>query len=154
MNSECTGCIGRHVTLSLGCHHCDVTMMSNFKMAYVNVIIHGKWHQISKCSTSASLCMVMNTIFKMKHWKSKGMQEKESNMSVCCGQKFPSLGIAVWHNSAKPCDAKQWCPSGWNFLSPPHTHVRFLHWWTVDSQKIEDICTILKALHLKNLWLK
>ena len=29
VDSVCIGCIGRHVTLSLGWRHCDVTMMSN-----------------------------------------------------------------------------------------------------------------------------
>ena len=37
----------------------------NVVRSYVNVII-----------------MVMNAIFKIKNWKSKGMQEKESNMNV------------------------------------------------------------------------
>ena len=37
----------------------------------------------------------MNATFKIKHSKSKGMQEKESNMSVRCTKKIPSLGITV-----------------------------------------------------------
>ena len=35
-----------------------------------------------KILTSTSLCVVMNATFKIKHSKSKGMQEKESNMCV------------------------------------------------------------------------
>ena len=34
--------------------------------------------------------------------KLRGMQEKESNMSVRCGCKIPSLEITVLHHSAKP----------------------------------------------------
>ena len=45
---------------------------------------------------------------KIKCWRSKGMQEKESIMAVWCRQKILSLGITVWHHSAKPHDAKQW----------------------------------------------
>ena len=38
-----------------------------------------------------SLRVVINVFYKLKHSKSKGMQEKESNMSVRCGKKIPSL---------------------------------------------------------------
>ena len=41
VNSVCIGCIGRHVTLSLGGRHCDLTLASDFKIAYVNVIVYG-----------------------------------------------------------------------------------------------------------------
>ena len=71
--------------------------------------------------------MVINATFKIKHSKLKGIQEKESNMSVRCGWKIPSLGITVLHHSTKPRDAKQW-PLGQNFLSAPLTHVRFLYY--------------------------
>ena len=54
-----------------------------------------------------SLCMVVKATFEIKHWKWKGMQEIESNMSILCRWKVPTLGITVWHNSAKPRDAKQ-----------------------------------------------
>ena len=40
MNLVSIGCIGRHVTLSLGCHHCDIKTMLNFKMSYVDVIMY------------------------------------------------------------------------------------------------------------------
>ena len=46
----------------------------------------------------------MNATFKIKHSKSKGMQEKESNQP---NDKIPSRGITVLHHSAKPCGAKQ-----------------------------------------------
>ena len=64
-------CIGRHATLSLGWRCCDVTMTSNFRYP-----------------TSKSLCVVINATFKINGKvckKSKGMQGKESNMSVRCG---------------------------------------------------------------------
>ena len=48
--------------------HCDVTMTSNLK-----------------CPMSTSLCVVMKSSFKVKHSKSRGMQEKESNISVLYG---------------------------------------------------------------------
>ena len=37
----------------------------------------------------------MNATFKLKHWKSKGMQEKEFNMRVQCVEKIPSFRITV-----------------------------------------------------------
>ena len=64
VNSVCIGCIGRHVTLSLGWRHCDVKLI--------------------KYPTS-TLCVVLNATFKIKRSESKGMQDKESNMSVRCG---------------------------------------------------------------------
>ena len=41
VNAVCIGCIGRHVTLSLGWRHSDVTVMSFSKMFYFNVIVCG-----------------------------------------------------------------------------------------------------------------
>ena len=126
VNSVCIGCIGGHITLALSWCHCDIGATS-------------QWRQISKCPPSTSLCLVLNATCKIRHWKSKSVQEKESNMSVWSRKKNLSLGITVWHHLAKPYDAKQW-PSGQNFLSAPHTHVRFLcseapivsiHYWSV-----------------------
>ena len=48
--------------------------MSNFKMSYVNIF--------------NTYSMVMNTTFKIHRWNSKGMQEKEPNMSVQADRKF------------------------------------------------------------------
>ena len=43
---------------------------------------------LKQCPTSTSLSVVMNDActFKIKHSKWKGMQEKESNDEVRCGQ--------------------------------------------------------------------
>ena len=65
MSLVCIGCIGRNFVVKL---------TSNLK---------------------TSLGVVMNATFIIKHSKSKDMQEKESNMSVWCGQKIPSLRITV-----------------------------------------------------------
>ena len=64
-------------------------------------------HNDVKLKMSTSLCMVMNATFTIKHWKSEGMQEKESNISIRYGWKIPSFGITVSHHSAKPRVAKQ-----------------------------------------------
>ena len=72
-------------------------------------------------------CVAMNAAFKIKYSKSKGMQEKESNISVRCRQKSPCLGITDLNLSAKPRDARQW-PSGRNCLSVPHNRERFLYY--------------------------
>ena len=60
-----------------------------------------------------SLCVVRNATFQIKHSKSKGMQEKESNIVFGADRKFRPSG-SILHHEAR------------NFLSAPHTHVRFL----------------------------
>ena len=63
---------------------------------------------IKKCPTLASLYAVMNAIFKIKqHSKSKGMQEKESNMSVRADRKFRPSGSVFSITRHRPRDAKQ-----------------------------------------------
>ena len=44
--------------------------------------------------------VVLNATFKIKHSKLKGMQAKESNMNVRCGEKITSIGITVLHHEA------------------------------------------------------
>ena len=54
------------------------------------------------CSTSTSLCVVMNATFK-KHSKSEGMQEKESNKSVRitnCSRLKNRYGCTPWGTKA------------------------------------------------------
>ena len=41
VNSVCIDYIGRHVALSLGWRHCDVTMMLFWKMSHVSIIACG-----------------------------------------------------------------------------------------------------------------
>ena len=74
------------------------------------------------------------------------MQQKESNMSVRCGQKIPSLGTTVLHHSAKPCGAKHW-PSGHNFLSAAHTHVRFLYFYWAECYMTSLHITFCDRVH-------
>ena len=45
------------------------------------------------------------------------MQEKESVMTVWCGQKNQSLGNTVWHHLVLPCDAKQWPSDGFSICT-------------------------------------
>ena len=40
VNSVCIDCFARHVTLSLGPCHCDVTVTSDFRLSHVDVILH------------------------------------------------------------------------------------------------------------------
>ena len=77
--------------------------MSTFNMADVNIKQH-------------DLFMATPTLQSNVEDRND-MQEKGSIMVVRCWEKNPSLGITVWHHSAKPCDAKQ-CPS--DRFSYPH----------------------------------
>ena len=54
VDSVCICCIGRHVTLSLGWRHCDVTMTSNLK----NVLCRRhfvRWSQMSRLMTKPTM---------------------------------------------------------------------------------------------------
>ena len=57
MNLVCIGCKKRHITLSLGSRHCDVTITSNFKMFCVNVIMYGNENSIPRYPVFGSLVM-------------------------------------------------------------------------------------------------
>ena len=75
--SVCNGCIGCHAIFSLGWRCCDVTMTSNVKMPYVNVIVCG-----IKC------------YFKIKHSKSKVLQEKNQTWVFGADRKLlPSRSL-------------------------------------------------------------
>ena len=68
------GCIGTHVTLSLrrcSWHPCHVTCDVNFQ--------YGGRQRKAKSLVSGDSCI------KIKHWRSKGIQEKVSIMVVRCG---------------------------------------------------------------------
>ena len=65
-------------------------MASNFKTFKVNAVMNG-----------------YEGSFKLQHLKSKDVQEKEYNMSVCHENKIPSPENTIWDNSAKPRNAKQ-----------------------------------------------
>ena len=97
-----------------------------FPFLQQRLAILAHWIRKSEVFAGDRNSYLTHVTFKIKHSKSKGMQEKESNLSIWCGQKIPSLGITDLHHFAKPWDAKQW-PSGRNFLSAPHIHVRFLY---------------------------
>ena len=64
-------------------------------------------HQHGGCQRIGTSLVNGDSCVKIKRWRSKGMQEKESVIVAWHGQKRPSLGITVWHHSAKSCDAKQ-----------------------------------------------
>ena len=102
------GCIEGHVTLSL--RRCELTSLRRHIRRHLSI-----WR------TSTSL-LNGDSFVKIKRWRPKGMQEKESVMVVWCRKKNPSLGITVWHHSAKPRDAKQ-CPSD-GFFYPHLTLVK------------------------------
>ena len=87
MNSVCIGYIGRHVTLLLGWCHCDVTMTSNLKMSYVNVIVCG------------NECYFYNKRFKIKRYARKRIKHECSvriENSVPWDHWFALLGKASW----------------------------------------------------------
>ena len=99
VNSVCTGC--REFSL-----HWLYKTSRNFVIRLTSLRRHDDV-KLKKKSMSASFCVVLNATFKIKHSKSKDMQEKESNMSVQWGLKILSLEITVLHHSAEPGDAKQ-----------------------------------------------